>query len=91
MTPETGAARVLTARQAEILAWFTDYVRREGLPPTMREVGAHFRFTPRGAWKHLNAIAAKGHLRRRVTTGRPSRMWVLCAEGAGAPPRRDDQ
>ena len=69
--------RELTARQREILGFIKTFTQRHSVPPTVREIGARFHVTPRAAFDHLRALERKGHLRRRVTTGRASRILTL--------------
>ena len=68
--------RELTARQREVLSFVRTFCEREGVPPTVREIGARFRVTPRAAFDHLAALERKGMLERRVTAGRSSRSLV---------------
>jgi repressor LexA len=67
----------LTARQREILAFIRSFTHRYGVPPTVREIGEHFRITPRAAFDHLRALERKGALHRRPTTKRTSRALTL--------------
>jgi len=67
----------LTRRQQEILTFIRTFTAREGVPPTVREIGARFKVTPRAAFDHLAALERKGVLERRATTGRASRSLVL--------------
>ena len=67
----------LTRRQREILGFIKTFTQRHSVPPTVREIGARFHFTPRAAFDHLRALERKGHLRRRVTAGRSSRNLTL--------------
>jgi len=67
----------LTRRQQEILTFIRAFTAREGVPPTVREIGARFEVTPRAAFDHLAALERKGVLERRSTTGRASRSLVL--------------
>src|SRR5712691_7294304 len=69
--------RELTTRQREILNFIRTFSEREGVPPTVREIGARFKVTPRAAFDHLAALERKGALERRSTTGRASRSLVL--------------
>ncbi len=69
--------RELTRRQREILGFIRSFTERHGVPPTVREIGARFRVTPRAAFDHLRALEKKGSLRRRVTAGRTSRVLTL--------------
>ena len=67
----------LTRRQREILGFIKTFTQRHSVPPTVREIGGRFHFTPRAAFDHLRALERKGHLRRRVTAGRSSRNLTL--------------
>jgi repressor LexA len=69
--------RELTRRQREILGFIKTFTQRHSVPPTVREIGGHFHVTPRAAFDHLRALERKGHLRRRVTAGRASRILTL--------------
>jgi repressor LexA len=72
----------LTSRQREILDFIRSFAAREGMPPTVREIGARFRVTPRAAFDHLAALERKGELQRRAAGGRRSRSLVPTARGA---------
>jgi repressor LexA len=55
----------LTDRQQRILGFLEEHSHRNGYPPTLREVAAHFGLSgPRGAQKHLEALQKKGYLER---------------------------
>jgi len=56
--------RELTDRQREVLAWVRSFVRRHGMPPTIREIGAAFGINPRSAFDFLKALERKGYLKR---------------------------
>lgn len=73
--------RELTRRQREILEFIRSFSQRHGVPPTVREIGERFRVTPRAAFDHLRALEKKGQLRRRLTTGRASRVLTLADRG----------
>jgi repressor LexA len=73
--------RELTARQREVLDFIRSFTDREGVPPTVREIGARFNVTPRAAFDHLAALERKGHLERRTAGGRQSRSLVPKARG----------
>ena len=81
--------RELTSRQRDVLG--SCRLRAEyGVPPTVRELGARFRMTPRAAFDHLRALERKGELRRRPSVGRTSRALTVVrsrnrAEVAGFP------
>jgi repressor LexA len=67
----------LTDRQRAVLEYIREFSGRHGVPPTVREIGARFRVTPRAAFDHLRALERKGYLRRRVAAGRTSRALTL--------------
>lgn len=53
----------LTHRQQAILAFLQDELAREGRPPTILEIAAHFGLaSPNGVAKHLQALVAKGRI-----------------------------
>jgi repressor LexA len=54
----------LTEKQRVVLAFVEEFCRRQGYPPTVREVAAHFGVQPRAAADHLAALKRKGHLHR---------------------------
>ena len=55
----------LTVRQEEILAFISDYQRREKIPPSSRTIQKHFRYgSQTSVVQHLNALAAKGALQQ---------------------------
>jgi repressor LexA len=54
----------LTDKQRLVLSFVEEFCRRQGYPPTVREVAAHFDIQPRAASDHLTALKKKGHLHR---------------------------
>ena len=76
--------RELTARQREVLGFIRSFTTRHGVPPTVREIGGRFKFTPRAAFDHLRALERKGMLQRRHSVGRTSRALTLTDPGAAA-------
>jgi repressor LexA len=54
----------LTDKQQAVLDFVEEFARRQGYPPTVREVAAHFGVQPRAAADHLEALNRKGHLYR---------------------------
>ena len=54
----------LTKRQKAILDWIADFMRENGMPPTVREIGREFGISSAGVFGHLRALERKGHLRR---------------------------
>lgn len=68
--------RELTAKQREVLDFVRSFTAEHGVPPTVREIGARFRITPRAAFDHLRALERKGALQRRPSARRTSRALV---------------
>lgn len=61
-------AKGLTSRQQAILQFVVDYLRDEGYPPSIREIGAHFEIgSLRGVTVHLDALERKGYISRANT------------------------
>jgi len=61
-------AKGLTKRQQLILQFILDYVQKEGYPPSIREIGAHFGIgSLRGVTVHLDALDRKGYISRSNT------------------------
>ncbi|RJP21300.1 MAG: transcriptional repressor LexA [Candidatus Abyssobacteria bacterium SURF_5] len=52
----------LTDRQEMVLNFIKAFTDRNGYPPTIREICAHFHFLPRAAANHVNALVRKGYL-----------------------------
>jgi len=76
--------RELTGRQREVLGFIRTFSSRNGVPPTVREIGDKFGVTPRAAFDHLRALERKGMLQRRHSAGRTSRALTLTEPGASA-------
>jgi repressor LexA len=70
----------LTEKQQAVLTFVEDFCVRQGYPPTVREVAAHFAIQPRAAADHLEALKRKGHLHREPGL---SRGLVLSLRGPG--------
>jgi repressor LexA len=73
--------RELTGRQRDVLEFMRTFTTRHGVPPTVREIGDRFKFTPRAAFDHLRALERKGMLQRRRVTGRTSRALTVSDAG----------
>lgn len=57
--------RELTRRQAAILQFIVDRIREDGLPPTIAEIGEHFKIaSTNGVNDHLVALEKKGYIER---------------------------
>ena len=70
----------MTERQQAVLEFVEGFCARQGYPPTVREVAAHFGIQPRAAADHLEALNRKGQIHREP--GR-SRGLVLSARLQG--------
>lgn len=72
ITPEM---QTLTTRQQAVLEFITDAVRATGMPPSVREIAAHFRIaSPKGVTDHLAALERKGYLHREPGQARNIRL-----------------
>lgn len=61
-------AKGLTTRQKLILQFVLDYIQKEGFPPSIREIGSHFKIgSLRGVTVHLDALERKGFISRANT------------------------
>ena len=56
--------KTLTKKQDQIFEFIRKHVQDTGYPPTVREIGADFGISEKGAYDHLNAIEKKGYIRR---------------------------
>jgi len=70
----------LTARQREILDWVKGFIAEHGMPPTVREIGAHFGIASSSVFDHLQALQRKGYLRRGDLG---ARSLIIEDDGAG--------
>ncbi len=77
----------LTKRQKEILDFITEFIDREGYSPSMEEIAAHFHFASLNAvFKHLQALEARGHLRREPNRARAIEVSHAAPAGARTVP-----
>lgn len=53
----------LTEKQRRILEFLTEYTKTHGYPPTVREIGGHFKFLWAAARAHLQALQRKGFIK----------------------------
>jgi repressor LexA len=75
-----------TDRQRAVLAFVADFTKREGCPPTLREIGEHLSIPWTTAVSgHLAGLERKGHIVRRGPAehakNRPSRGIKLTDKG----------
>ena len=76
MSPARG--KPLTDRQREVLDAFRLLTARRGLPPSVRDVAAHFRIQVSAAHRHLRTLVRRGRLEARGG-------FVRLPGGAGVP------
>ncbi len=54
----------LTPRQQDILKMIRAFIAKNGFPPTIFEICAHFKFKPSSCFDHLKSLERKGYLER---------------------------
>ena len=55
----------LTTRQKKVLNFLKDYIRKQGFPPTLREIASHFGLKgPKAPQKSLSILERKGYIRK---------------------------
>lgn len=62
--------KVLTDKQKKILEFLTEYTKNHGYPPTVREIGGHFKFLWAAARGHLQALHRKGFIKLNPSKSR---------------------
>ncbi len=67
----------LTSRQREIFNFIRTFIKERGYPPSVREIGEHFKIYPRAAFDHLKALEKKGYLRRRGSMSRSLEVLIF--------------
>lgn len=85
----------LTERQAQILEFVTATLKRNGRPPSYREIGRRFGIaSTNGVRDHLEALQRKGYLtiarRRGITLRRDEGIPLLGRVPAGSPLLSDE-
>ena len=71
----------LTSRQKEIFNFIRSFIKERGYPPSVREIGDHFRIYPRAAFDHLKALEKKGYLKRRSSMSRGLEILIFQQHG----------
>jgi repressor LexA len=67
----------LTARQREVFDFVTRFVKDQGYPPSVREIGRQFGVYPRAVFDHLKALEKKGYLKRKRLMSRGLEILVF--------------
>src|SRR5512146_2668614 len=73
--------RPLTSQEAKALQFIADTLRKQGYPPTTRELGGHLGVNHVRAFKILNALHELGHIRKE-----PGRIRAIHLTAAKAAP-----
>ncbi|OGW38317.1 MAG: repressor LexA [Nitrospirae bacterium RBG_13_39_12] len=60
----------LTEKQEKILEFLKEYTKNHGYPPTVREIGTHFKFLWAAARGHLQALQRKGFIKLNPSRSR---------------------
>ena len=60
----------LSPRQREVLAFLILFLKENGYPPTLREIGLHFRIAASSVFGHLTCLEKKGHIKRSKAKSR---------------------
>lgn len=78
----------LTSRQKEIFNFVRSFTKERGYPPSVREIGEHFKIYPRAVFDHLKALERKGYLKRRGSMSRGLEILVFQGdESRGSSPQ----
>lgn len=56
--------RGLTEKQKEVLDYVSEFIREEGMPPTITEISQHFKVQAATAFAHIRALQRKGFVNR---------------------------
>lgn len=69
----------ITSRQQQVLDFFAEFIKENGFPPTVREVGEHFQISLRAVQDHIAALQKKGYLSKSQRRARS--ISVVTGEG----------
>ena len=72
----------LTEKQLAILQYIELYIKQQGYPPTIREIGEKFQITAKGAYDHLKAIEKKGYIKSEKNRSRAIELLKTSTGGA---------
>jgi len=68
--------RKITERQAQILFFIENFIERNSYSPTVREIGEHFKMSPKGAHDHVSALLKKGFITSNSNKPRTIRIMA---------------
>jgi SOS-response transcriptional repressor LexA len=70
----TAERKELTERQRSVYLFIVSFMKRNGYPPTFRQIGAEFGIYIRGVVCHLTALEKKGWIERNASQTRGIRV-----------------
>ena len=76
---------MLTERQQAILTFINESVASNGFPPSVREIGKHFRIYPATVQDHISALERKGYLQKKRFQSRTISVSAGSRGHAGIP------
>lgn len=74
----------ITDRQQEVLSFIAYYIEENSFPPTIREIGEHFKIGPKAVQGHIMALQKKGFLQQNQNR---SRAFKIVSGGRKTLPR----
>src|SRR5438552_3932249 len=75
---------MLTERQQAILDFINEYVDSNGFPPSVREIGRHFKIYPATVQDHISALERKGALHKKRFQSRSLSVPASSRPAAGS-------
>ena len=79
--PATNSKK-LTPRQREVFSWIKAFIRKNDMPPTVREIGRAFNIKSSSVFDLLRALERKGYITREP---RKARSIVVIDRNSGQP------
>ena len=70
----------LTIKQNQILEWIIDYQKRNGISPTLKEIGKRVRRSKVTVFEHLSKLEEKGFITREKNQTRNIRIVPRSSE-----------
>ncbi len=68
--PATSCQQPLTQKQYDLYLWALEFAQKHHYSPSVRELSQHFRVYPKAIQCRLEALAAKGWIKRNHYRGR---------------------
>jgi repressor LexA len=76
----------LTKRQGQILEYFKVFYRKNGMPPTVRELADRFKMKSSSMFDHLTALENKKYVKRRSNKSRALEITEFVGNRRNLPP-----